>query len=283
MTEKISIPQATKLAWFEAASRRTSRRSYTGERLSQEALERLVAFCDGFRPFDDARVVFVADPATDVFKGIVGGYGKISGAPHVLVVIADDSSPTSQQRAGYTGEAAVLEATVLGAHTCWVGGFFDPRKAGAMIDLAPTEKIVAVSPVGIAGDRPSGSERMMSSMAGSHRRKPLETIAPGNGAWPAWARSGAECARIAPSAVNRQPWRMLFEGDRLVVARDSASEAPRVKKALDCGIAMLHVELGALAKGVEGSWVDAPGAGGSLDIAAFVPAESQPESSRNAS
>ncbi len=260
------------MAWYEAASRRRSRRSYTDQRIGRETLSRLSASCEGFRPYGDARVVVIPEPSSDIFTGIVGSYGKIRGALHVIAVIADESHPTSHAHAGYMGEAAILEATALGLDTCWVGGFFDPRKVDRMVDTSPGERVVCVSPVGFAHDAYSGVERVMRRMAGAHRRKPLETIAAGVAEWPTWARSAAECVRIAPSAVNRQPWRLRLDDGALVVSRDSALEAPKVTKALDCGIAMLHAELGALAVGVQGRWSDREH---DRDVAAFTPEEEQ--------
>jgi len=262
------IPEATMSMWLDATGKRRSRRAYTGERISEATLDRLAESCEGYRPYGDARVVLVREPAADAFVGIVGGYGKITGAPHLIVMIADDTSPTSQQHAGYVGEAAVLQATVLGLDTCWVGGFFDRRKVETMVDLGPTERVVAVSPAGKARATYSGSEHAMRTMAASSRRKPLEAIAPGSAEWSSWARSAAECARNAPSALNRQPWRLRLDGGSLVIARDSALEAPKVTKALDCGIAMLHAELGAFAAGIDGDWSDRTGG---RDVAAFTP------------
>jgi nitroreductase len=258
-------------AWYEAAQTRRSRRTYDTRPARTEQLETLSTSCDGFHPYDDARVTLVAEPGLDVFTGVIGSYGKVTGAPHVLVMIADSDSRFAQQHAGYVGEAAVLEATALGLGTCWVGGFFDKSKAAGLVHLAPGERIVAVSPVGTPVTADSASERTMLRMARSHTRKPLEKVAGTETAsWPEWARAAVECARIAPSAINRQPWRFRLEDGALVVSQDSPLETPRVTKALDCGIAMLHAELGALSQGVAGRWHDVAE---KADLARFTPLE----------
>jgi len=110
----------------------------------------------------------------------------------------------------------------------------------------------------------------MSGMAGSANRKPVEVIAPdGTDGWPAWAIGALETARLAPSAVNRQPWRFRWDDDVLVVSVNNRLESPKVTKRLDCGIAMLHIEIAAQSYGVTGSWSDLPTG---LDVARFVPA-----------
>jgi nitroreductase len=244
-------------AWFEATASRHSRRVYTAAPVDSETLDTLASACEGFHPYPDARVTLVTEPGTDIFTGVIGSYGKVTGAPHVLCVIVDEDAPFAQQHAGYVGEAAVLEATSLGLGTCWIGGFFDPEKAARLVRLGENERVVAVSPVGIAVDDYSGSERAMRTMSSAHKRKSLERIVPeGTAGWPDWALAAVECARIAPSAVNRQPWRFRMRNRDLLISRDSPIEMPRVTKALDCGIAMLHIQLGALSKGVMGRWED---------------------------
>jgi len=263
-------------AWFAAASVRRSRRAYDGTPADAGALDAVAAVCEGFRPHADARVELVREPTLDVFTGIIGNYGKVKGAPHILAfIIRDDAGASAQQHAGYTGEAVVLEATALGLDTCWVGGFFNHAKIAKTLRLHRDERVVAVSPLGTATGGLSTAERVMRGMAGAHERKPLEAIAPGAGAqWPAWALAAVEAARIAPSAVNRQPWRFRLDDGALVVARDTGSELPRVTKALDCGIAMLHAELAARSFGASGAWTDVEMSDAPLDVARYEPDQS---------
>lgn len=257
--------------WLAAVARRRSRRTFETTPIDATTLSEIESVCDRFRPYPDARVVVVRNPSIDIFKGIIGGYGKVSGAPHALLFIADTHSPFAQQHLGYTGEAIVLEATTRALSTCWVGGFFDPKRAASLVVLAPQERILAVSPLGIGASEPSVTERSMSGMAGSSVRKPIDVLAPGGtDGWPAWATAALETARLAPSAVNRQPWRFRWDGSGLVVGLNSRMETPKVTKRLDCGIAMLHLEIAASTFGVTGEWSDLSAG---LDVARFTPTE----------
>jgi hypothetical protein len=255
--------------WLGAVARRRSRRAYRPERVPTPVLDELDTVCAGFRPHRCARVVLVRDPATDVFTGVIGSYGKIVGAQHILVFIGSNLDEFGDQHVGYTGEAIVLEATRLELATCWVGGFFSPKKVADVVDLIPGERAFAVSPVGTALSSRSTTEMVMAKLAGAERHKSVAQLAPDSrsGSWPQWAVAAVETARLAPSALNRQPWRFRMEGDSLVVARDSAVETPRVTKRLDIGIAMLHIELAAAAHRVRGTWTDLA----SPDVARFDP------------
>lgn len=255
--------------WLAAVARRRSRRAFDGHPADTAALDALDVVCTGFRPFPDARTVLVRTPVVDVFTGAIGNYGKVRNAPHVLLFIGNEESEFCDQHVGYVGEAAILEATVLGLDTCWVGGFFNAARTRQLVDLGTAERVLAVSPVGHAVSELAFGEQGMRRMAGSHRRLGVAQIAPtaGAGGWPDWAIAAVETARFAPSAVNRQPWRFRFDAGALVIARNNGFELPRVTKRLDCGIAMLHAELGARATGADGAWHELSDG---LDVARFV-------------
>ena len=253
--------------WLGAASRRRSRRAFEPADAEPSKLARLASVCEEWHPYSDARVVLVTHPAVDIFTGIVGSYGKVQGAPHALVFIGDERADFPDQHVGYTGEAIVLEATVLGLATCWVGGFFSAKRVAQIVELGPGERAYAVSPLGTPLATDTLVERTMAGMAGAHKRKRVTEIAPGieHGEWPTWAVAAVETARVAPSAMNRQPWRFRFEDGALIVAKAAPFETPKVTKRFDIGIAMLHVELAAHAHGLSGHWTDLAG----NDVARF--------------
>lgn len=264
-----SLLAETSAEWLAMVARRHSWRSFDGLPADGATLMRLGDVCSAFRPYPDARAELVARPKVDVFRGLLGLYGKVVGAPHLLVFIGDEHADYPDQHVGYTGEAIVLEATRLGLDTCWVGGFFSERRVAQVVRLGAGERVYAVSPVGFAEPAGSVSERMLAGFAGAHRRKRTVEIAPGiaRGSWPQWAVAAAETVRLAPSAMNRQPWRCRFEDGAFLLAKDNGFETPRVSKRLDIGIAMLHADLAARAHGVIGRWTDLPG----LDVARFDP------------
>ncbi|GAB4291114.1 MAG: nitroreductase family protein [Coriobacteriia bacterium] len=253
--------------WLAAVSERRSRRSFTGERPDTLVLSELEDVARAFRPFGElSRAVVIRDAPPGLFMGIVGSYGGVSGAPCALAFVGPAEDMRSRAAVGYTGEGLVLEATALGLDTCWVGGLFSGAAAEQLAGVAPDERVFAVAAVGTAAERVTAKERIIFKSGRPRRRKPIEEIAPGFQRWPAWAQRGLEAARIAPSATNRQPWRFFMHEGAVVVSVDGA-DTPKISKRLDCGIAMLHFELGARAAGCPGRWefTDAP------DVARWVP------------
>ena len=242
-------------SWYAAISHRYSQRSFNGQKLSNESLERLENLCEEFRPFRGARASFVRAPLKGVFKGIVGSYGMIKNAPHLAAFIGDTSFPEVQEATGYLGEGVILEATSMGLQTCWIGGFFRPEVLEQILELEENEKILAITPVGYGVSMKSTRDKVMSYAIRSHRRKSLENLLTNsNIELPSWSRTALEAARLAPSAANRQPWRFTVDADSITVSTGRVRGVSRISSRLDCGIAMLHLELGAKVQNKEGSW-----------------------------
>jgi len=72
-------------------------------------------------------------------------------------------------------------------------------------------------------------------------------------------KKALEAARLAPSAVNRQPWRFFLGENAIAVSLDKVRDTDKISRRLDCGIAMLHLELGARHSGVAANWTYPPG------------------------
>jgi hypothetical protein len=100
------------------------------------------------------------------------------------------------------------------------------------------------------------SDRLIKKIARSRSRKELGELCAGlpRDKWPGWMKTALSAARLAPSAVNRQPWRFTVAAEAVTVSVDSLKDTYRIPKRLDCGIAMLNLEVGAGHAGVEGEW-----------------------------
>ncbi len=249
-----SVPETYVDSWLEAARSRRSRRSYDETPVPGDTLERISELSREFRPFPAARVLLIPAAPADIFTGIVGSYGRIFGAPSAIAFVGIADAPGAKAAVGYTGEALVLEATALGFATCWVAGLFKQARVAEIVEIGDGERVFAISPLGTAIGTVTGMERLVYRMhAGPKPRKSAEEIAPGCAGWPGWARAGVEAARLAPSAVNRQPWRFALD-DGTVIISFAGLDTPKISKRLDCGIAMLHFELGVRHDGADGSW-----------------------------
>ena len=243
--------------WYSVIQKRRSRRHFNTYRpIESTSLTVLENMCREFTPFPHARAYLVIKPSKDIFKGIVGSYGKVRGAPAFIAFIGDTRAPSVQEEVGYTGEGIILEATALGLNTCWVAGFFRPEGVTSLVEIKENERVLAVTPVGYASGFESLGERLMTGFGLAHRRLPISKLISSVSVdkLPEWLRASLEAARLAPSAVNRQPWGFDVDDSGITIFVRTGGPEFNVSKRLDCGIAMLHVEVAALSLGVQGQW-----------------------------
>jgi len=244
--------------WHAAIPLRRSRRRYNRIPLELPQLAQLQTVCREFRPYPQARADMITKSPDEVLRGIVASYGKVKGAPALIAFIGDIDDPYVNEKIGYTGEGIVLEAAAMGLGTCWVGGslFFRRGLAESIVGAGKKERVFAVTPVGYAVKEFSLGERVQTAFGIFHQRKPLAEMVSGldEKEWPDWIKAALEAARLAPSAVNRQPWRFYVEPQSITISVDSSLVEWGISKRLDCGIAMLHIEVAALDSGVKGKW-----------------------------
>lgn len=239
--------------WSKAIDYRDSVRKYSSVEPDKSAIEDLRNIVQTYRPYPGARAIMVDEPL-EVFTGFIGPLYKVTNPPYYVAFIVDKQTPHHLEAGGYMGEGIVLHATVLGLNTCWVGGFFDPKKVGKQVEILDHEEITAITPVGLAEDESKRVEHAR-ELGVYHKRKVIDKIISEGSSKPApWQLAGIEGARLAPSAANRQPWRFEIDGDRVVLQAENSILSRGKYEPVDCGIAMLHFELRANDAGANGEW-----------------------------
>lgn len=212
------------------------------------------------------------------FKGIgikeekkIGTYGVISGANTYIVGIVDKEEKNAVEF-GYLFEKIVLAATDLGLQTCWLGGTFKKNDFEQNLELAENDAIAIVSPLGYKKDKSRMMEKAMRKVVGADKRKTWsELFFDKNQKTPLTEKSAAEYAvplemvRLGPSASNKQPWRVIKDGEyfHFFLSRTKGYGASGFDMQLnDIGIAKCHFELSAESLGLYGEWIESsPGIG----------------------
>jgi nitroreductase len=168
----------------------------------------------------DARIMMIrAGDGKERVK--YGTYGSTGGAGDFLVLAYRDGT-LAGEGAAYIFEQAVLYCTSIGLGTCWLGGSFNRKDFKGGVDLEPGEKVRIVSPVGYAAGRKRLWDVFINADGHHRSRKPFDRIffdhdfatplTPG-AAGP--YREPLEMIRMAPSANNFQPWRVVKDEDAL--------------------------------------------------------------------
>ncbi|NHJ12710.1 MAG: nitroreductase [Candidatus Thorarchaeota archaeon] len=237
--------------WYSSIFKRYSQRKYSGGAVPIDTLDEFEMTVDAYRPLPGVRAVLIRNPAEKVFRGLIRSFIKVIDAPHYVAFVADKEEPHVQEASGYTGEGIILDATSRGMNTCWVGGFFRAEVVEGQVELGVCEQVIGVTPIGYAKEE----SRRIGLLARKRKRKPIESIVNVEDRTPPeWVAQALEAARLAPSAANRQPWEFAVKERQVILSTKGRSPGIGISKRLDCGIAMLHFELGALVNGVEGQW-----------------------------
>ncbi|MDR3051389.1 MAG: nitroreductase family protein [Oscillospiraceae bacterium] len=216
--------------WYTAAITRCSVRRYTGAP-DGAALNKLGAFTRQIS-YQGVRVVLLQGP---------GLPGRIHGTDIYAAIVGGKSAPRALE--GYVGEALALEAAAMGLGTCWLGSF-SKNVVRLAAKVSKDERLSCIMAIGACAPQ-----------SPHHKRRPLTQTCgldeDARCALPAWQQAALECAAIAPSACNLQPWRLQAEPGSLAV-NDGGNLLGLGE--IGRGIAMLHVAAGALSSNVRGVW-----------------------------
>lgn len=251
---------------IETIRRRKSVRTYDGRPLSAEDrayVQALMATVDN--PFGVKVRLHLAETGTTKEK--LGTFGVIRDAQS-FIGAETAWSPLAPLALGYQLESFVLGATAQGFASVWLGGTFK-RAAFAKAMQIPTKAwFPVVLALGHAAARPSTAERALRRMTKADERElwrdlftedsfqvQLSEEAAGAYALP------LEMLRLAPSAGNGQPWRVVKRGNVFYFYETHKAslgqEQVRLRQ-IDLGIAICHFHLTARALGLHGHFAELP-------------------------
>lgn len=236
---------------IEAIKTRKSVRTFDGRMIDVELKQKLLLYAKHIEnPFGipvefkflDAKEHGLVCPVvngTDLYVG-----AKIKNIPNACVAF------------GYSFELFVLYAQLLGLGTVWLGGTMNRPAFENAMDLDENEMMPCASPVGYAAKKMSMRESMMRKAIKADERLPFEELFYDEtintpltkeqaGCW----KEPLEMVRLAPSAVNKQPWRVIVKDNvihfYLKRSKGLEKESTLDMQMIDMGIALCHFALGA--------------------------------------
>lgn len=251
----------------QTISLRKSIRTYKNESLSQDFKDKLEHYIKSVKgPFDTKMRFVIVDTDNAVSRVKLGTYGVISGAKTFICAVVEPAK-RCEENLGYAFEKIILYAASLGLGTCWLGGTFNRSGFSHAAGLEEKEFIPVITPVGYPSEKRSLMDQVLVMCAGSKTRKNWSELffdkdfkTPLNEDEAGPFREALEMVRLAPSASNIQPWRIIKDGNLLhFFLKRSVGYKNMVGfdiQRLDIGIAMCHLELTMNELGCAGDWVD---------------------------
>jgi len=253
---------------------RTSWRTYANQLLEDDTKEKvtqILSVKDFKSPFSNLagkirfELIGVPEFAPNERKKL-GTYGLIKGAQE-FIVGAIEKSDYYKENYGYILEAIILAATDLNLGTCWLGGTFNKTLFSTKINCQKNEIVPAITPIGSTPETRRRKENVMRTIVKADSRFPWSKLFFDNTFSTALLRETIgkyetllEMVRLAPSAGNKQPWRVLKEKDcdnfhfYVKFSKDLKMKGYNTFVNIDIGIAICHFDLTAKEVGMEGRW-----------------------------
>ena len=172
--------------------------------------------------------------------------------------------PFAEEAFGYAMERVVLYAWAHGVGTTWIAGTFDRSAFEKAAGLQNGEVMPCVTPLGYTAKKMSLRESVMRKGVKADSRLPFSSLffdasfdRPLTEAAAGTLRDALEAVRLAPSAVNKQPWRVVVSGKRVHFYEKKTKARPGdswdIQK-VDLGIALCHFKLAANESGLSVSF-----------------------------
>ena len=235
---------------------RKSVRTYDGRPIEGAVLEQVKAFAAALENPFGVPVSFVFLDAEE--KGLSSPV--LTGEP-LYVAGKVPRAPYADVAFGFAMEQLLLYAWSLGLGSVWIGGTMKREQFQAAAGLGTGERMPCVSPLGYPAAKRSLRETVMRRGVGADSRLPGEKLFfDGGFDTPLSGRALEPCndilelVRWAPSAVNKQPWRVVAKDGlfHFYVKHDKGyvSDAVGDMQKIDLGIALCHFVLGAEERGL---------------------------------
>lgn len=245
---------------------RSSVRTFNGSEIEEDIMFKLTNFIRTINgPFNLKARFKVLNSKEHINGAKLGTYGVIKGTSKFLAV-AIERGDMDLEELGYEMEVAVLYSTYLGIGTCWLGGTFKKEQFAKAMEVKENEIFCIISPLGYSKDKKSLVDNAIRFLAKSKKRKEWNEIffirdfetpltkycTLGN------YKTVLENVRLAPSASNKQPWRIVksantyhfFEAKTKGYSDKLGFDIQRV----DIGIAMCHFDLTCKEMGIKGEF-----------------------------
>lgn len=247
--------------------KRRSTRKYNDKNVEKNLKEELLTYA---KSFECEQYRFAIVDYTMVEGEKLTTYGLIKNAKTLLIAIGSNTLSTDLQGAinfGYDFEHIILKATDLGLDTCWLGMSYNNKKLSNITSIKDNENIIMASPIGY-GDKMGSVERLTRFVIKADKRieadklffdkefdNPIKNYLNND------YKKVLEMVRLAPSAGNAQPWRIVQteSGYDFYVVPKKYYENLKNKRIdfsyNDMGIAKMHFELGANKYNLKGKWI----------------------------
>lgn len=241
-----------------AIKKRKSVRSFNGNNLTVEQRESIMSYISDEKNRTGINGNIIDIKLYEVLGRDdmnIGTHGLITDAPAFLITSCENSSEVMLDL-GYVFEKLIIYLENIGLNTCWLGGVFNSEEIKTKANIGKDVFIPIISPVGTKSENRSQKENAIRKYVNSDTRADFDKIffkddfnhKINNPI----IKKILEMVRLAPSASNNQPWRVVIEDDNqahffiertIDYGKTGLVTVDYDIQMIDIGIALAHFEL----------------------------------------
>ena len=141
------------------------------------------------------------------------------------IILAGNESDDLAELLGYSSADIMLYAQTLGLNTWYVGGTFNR----GVSKYVPNKKVIGIVAIGYGVNNGE-----------PHKSKTIEEVSCYDGNMPNWFKEGIEASLLAPTALNKQDYKIIGKGNNVKIEIDNG-----IFTGANKGLIKYHFELGA--------------------------------------
>jgi hypothetical protein len=226
---------------------RRSTRTFTGQSLSENDrkwFDEYISNEDNLKGVNGNKIKLVL--VEKQMSGKIGTYGFIKNAPAYVAALTKNTEDHMID-VGFVLEKFILHAETRGLGTCWIGGTFNRNKLLDRLESDEDEFVPVITPLGVPAKKQSLTEKFIRKGADANNRLDTsklffkdnfnETIENQE------TLELLHYVRIAPSASNKQPWRVLDTNESFDLYLERTPNYGKLGydiQMVDMGIALCH-------------------------------------------
>lgn len=141
------------------------------------------------------------------------------------IILAGNDTTDLAEKLGYSSADIMLYSQTLGLNTWYVGGTFNR----GVSKYVPDKKVIGIVAIGYGINN-----------GVAHKCKKLEEVSSYDGIMPEWFKEGVEASLLAPTALNKQDYKIIGKGNKVKIKIDNG-----IFTGANKGLIKYHFELGA--------------------------------------
>ncbi|MCR5273060.1 MAG: nitroreductase [Lachnospiraceae bacterium] len=236
--------------FLKLVKQRRSVRTFDGKALDESIKNDLAKYAEGLsNPFGvNIKFVFLDAKENNLSSPV------LAGDTFYVSAVVDKTQKNMDEAYGYAFEDFLIYAHKLGLGTVWIGGTMPRDKFEEASKLGENEVMPCVSPLGKTAKKMAVKESLMRKGVKADTRIDFEKLFfLGDFDTPLTEEKAKEldlyealeAVRVAPSAVNKQPWRVVIDGNKahFYEKHDSGFINPDYDlQKIDVGIGLYHFD-----------------------------------------